>query len=157
MRILASKNEKEIGQPGTDAEKNAFTSGTVSIGHGKGTVMVDMPLNDRNGEPIAAVRVELKSYMLAETQDMVLDRVRIIINEMQKRGAVEAGFDGVKRAVKVCSLCRRGTNGEIQFKSVLDRNLKNANALETVKRDRLHNAPSISSEAASRICKTSSQ
>ena len=31
MRILASKNETEIGQPGTDAEKNAFTNGTVSI------------------------------------------------------------------------------------------------------------------------------
>ncbi len=37
------------------------------------------------GEPIAAVRVQLKSYALVETQDMVLDRVRIIINEMQKR------------------------------------------------------------------------
>ena len=33
----------------------------------------------------AAVRVELKSYSLAETQDMVLTRVRAIVNEMQKR------------------------------------------------------------------------
>ena len=85
MRILASKDETEIGRPGTDAEKNAYTSGTVSMGHGKGTVAVDMPLNDRNGDPIATVRVELKSYTLAETQDMVLDRVRIIINAMQAR------------------------------------------------------------------------
>jgi hypothetical protein len=44
-----------------------------------------MPLNDRNGEPIAAVQVELKSYMLGETQDMVLTRVHIIVDEMQKR------------------------------------------------------------------------
>ncbi len=85
MRVLASKNETEIGQPGTDAEKNAFTSGTIYYGHEKGTVSVDMPLNDRNGEPMATVRVQLKSYSLAETQEMVLDRVRIIINEMQKR------------------------------------------------------------------------
>jgi hypothetical protein len=85
MRILASKNETEIGQPGTDAEKSALANGTVSIGHDKGTVSVDMPLSDRNGEPIAAVRVQLKSYSLAETQDMVLDRVRTIVNEMQKR------------------------------------------------------------------------
>jgi hypothetical protein len=84
MRILASKNETEIGRPGTDAEKSAYTSGTVSMGHGSGTVAVDMPLNDRNGDPVAVVRVQLKSYSLAETQDMVLDRVRIIINEMQK-------------------------------------------------------------------------
>ncbi len=55
------------------------------MGHTKGTVLVDMPLNDRNGEAIATVRVELKSYSLAETQDTVLDRVRIIVNEMQKR------------------------------------------------------------------------
>jgi hypothetical protein len=80
LRIYAPDDD---GQPGTDAEKKAFTSGTVSIGHGKGTVAVDMPLNDRNGEPIAAVRVQLKSYALGETQDMVIARVRIIINEMQ--------------------------------------------------------------------------
>jgi len=29
------------------------------------------------------VRVELKSYMLGETRDMTLDRVRIIVNAMQ--------------------------------------------------------------------------
>jgi hypothetical protein len=85
MRVLASKDKSEIGMAGADAEKNTFTSGTVYYGHGLGTVAVDMPLNDRNGEAIAAVRVQLKSYALAETQDMVLDRARIIINEMQKR------------------------------------------------------------------------
>ena len=84
-RILASKDESEIGRPGTDAEKNAILSGTVSMGHSRGTVTTDMPLNDRNGEPIAAVRVELKSYSLAETQDMVLTRVRKILTDMQKR------------------------------------------------------------------------
>ena len=84
-RIIASKDETEIGQPGTDAEKNTLENGRVFYGHGKGTVAVDMALNDRNGVPVAAVRVQLKSYALAETQDMVLDRVRIIVNEMQKR------------------------------------------------------------------------
>ena len=85
MRIVASKNETEIGQPGTDAEKNTFDNDAIYYGHGKGTVDVDMPLKDRNGDPVAAVRVQLKSYSLAETQDMVLTRVRIIIQEMQKR------------------------------------------------------------------------
>jgi hypothetical protein len=83
MHILASNVEREIGQPGTDAEKTAFTSGTFFIGHGQGTVTVDMPLDDRNGDPMATVRVELKSYSLAETQDMVLNRARTIINAMQ--------------------------------------------------------------------------
>jgi hypothetical protein len=85
MRILASKNKTEIGQPGTDAEKNAMATGAIYYGHEKGTVVVDMPLNDRNGEAMATAQVKLKSHALAETQDMVLDRVRIIINEMQKQ------------------------------------------------------------------------
>ncbi|HEX5398144.1 MAG TPA: hypothetical protein VFY06_03750 [Verrucomicrobiae bacterium] len=85
MQVVASKDEKEIGQPGTDAEKETFEKGSVYYGHGKGTVSVDMPLDDRNGVPVAAVRVELKSYSLAETQDMVISRVRIIIEAMQQR------------------------------------------------------------------------
>ena len=70
---------------GADAESNTLANGAIYYGHGKGTVDVDMPLTDRNGNPIAAVRVQLKSYTLGETRDMVLTRVRIIINEMQKR------------------------------------------------------------------------
>ncbi|HEY1661249.1 MAG TPA: hypothetical protein VGI03_02430 [Verrucomicrobiae bacterium] len=85
MRIVASDKPSEIGQPGTDSEEKAYQDGSVFYGHGKGTVAVTTALNDRNGDPMAAVRVQLKSYTLAETQDMVLDRVRIIINEMQKR------------------------------------------------------------------------
>lgn len=85
VQIVASKDEKEIGQPGTDAEKDTLEKDSIYYGHGKGTVSVDMPLDDRNGVPIAAVRVELKSYSLAETQDAVVNRVRIIIDAMQKR------------------------------------------------------------------------
>lgn len=84
-KIVASNIETEIGRLGTDAEKNTLQHGAVFYGHDDGKVAVDMALNDRNGDPLAAVRVELKSYALAETQDMVLDRVRIIINAMQKR------------------------------------------------------------------------
>ena len=86
MRVLASKDR--IGnRPARHrrGEKARSRAARFFIGHGKGTVAVDMPLNDRNGEPIAAVRVELKSYALAETQDTVLARVRIIVNEMQAR------------------------------------------------------------------------
>ena len=81
-QILASKNEKEIGQPGTDAEKGAITTGAVYFGRGTGTVAVTMPLNDRNGNPMAAVRVQLKSFP-GETEDAAVDRVRPYIKEMQ--------------------------------------------------------------------------
>jgi len=83
-QIVASKDEAEVGRAGGDTEKKTLESGAVFYGHEKGFVSAMYPLNDRNGEPVAAVRVRLKSYSFAETQDMVLDRVRIIINEMQK-------------------------------------------------------------------------
>lgn len=85
MRVIASNHPSEIGLPGTDAEAKAYQDGTVFYGHGEGTVAITTTLNDRNGDPMAAVRVQLKSYRLAETQDMVLDRVRIIVNAMQAR------------------------------------------------------------------------
>ena len=85
LRVLASRVESEIGMSGTNAEKDALDGGKIYYGRDKGTAAVTMPLDDRNGNPIAAVRVELKSYSLAETQDAVLTRVRTIVNEMQKR------------------------------------------------------------------------
>ena len=85
LSVLASKDKSDIGQAGADAEKTTFEKGTVFYGHDNGMVLVDMPLNDRNGEPIAAVRVGLTSYFLAETQDAVLNRVRVIVKDMQAR------------------------------------------------------------------------
>jgi hypothetical protein len=81
-QILASKNEKEIGQIGTDAEKGAITTGAIYFGPGKGTVAVTMPLTDRNGDSMAAVRVQLKSFT-GETQDTALARVRAIVKQIQ--------------------------------------------------------------------------
>ena len=85
LRVIASKDKSEIGQAGADAEKNTFEKGVVFYGHDNGMVLVDMPLNDRNGEPIAAVRVGLTSYALGETQDAMVGRVRAIVTEMQAR------------------------------------------------------------------------
>jgi len=81
-QIAASKLEKEIGQPGTDAEKAALTDGKVYFGRGKGTITVTMPLRDRNGDPMAAVWVQLKSF-LGETQDTALTRATMIIKAIQ--------------------------------------------------------------------------
>ncbi len=81
-QIIASNNGKEIGQPGTDAEKGAITTGMVYFGRGKGTVAVTMPLTDRNGDSVAAVRVQLKSF-LGETQDTAVERARLIVKQMQ--------------------------------------------------------------------------
>jgi hypothetical protein len=81
-RVIASNAETEMGQAGTDAEKAAINNGSIYYGKGRGTVAVTMPLTDRNGDPVAAVRVELKSF-LGETRDTALTRARMIVSLMQ--------------------------------------------------------------------------
>ena len=80
--VIASNDKKEIGQPGTDAEKIAIADGTVSFGKSAGVVAVTMALRDRNGDPMAAVRLRLKSF-LGETQDHAVARATQIVHAMQ--------------------------------------------------------------------------
>ena len=75
----------------TDAEKGTITSGTIYFGRGKGTVAVTMPLTDRNGDSVAAVRVQLKSFM-GETQDTTMVRVRAIVKQMQAQVVSSEGL-----------------------------------------------------------------
>jgi hypothetical protein len=80
--IIASSDAKENGQPGTDAEKIAITDGTVSFGKSPGIVAITLPFRDRNGDPMAAVRVRLKSFP-GETQDHAVARATQILHDMQ--------------------------------------------------------------------------
>ena len=83
--ILASKIPSERGLAGTEAELAAIHDGTVSYGRDHGTVLVTMPLRDRNGDFIAAVRVQLKCF-LGETQNNAVLRARLILNIMEEFG-----------------------------------------------------------------------
>jgi len=80
--VLASKIESEIGMAGTDAEKSAIVDGKEYFGRSRDTVQLTLPLPDRNGDPIAAVRVELKSFP-GETQDTALTRARMVVKTLQ--------------------------------------------------------------------------
>jgi len=83
-RVIAAKDAEEVGMEGTEAELKAIEEGTVSFGQEKGASVVTMPLSDRNGEYIAAVRFKLKSFF-GETQNNALSRARIILKAMQKQ------------------------------------------------------------------------
>lgn len=83
-RIIASNSAAEMGKAGTDAEMGAITNGATYFGRGRGTVAVTLPLTDRNGDPVAAVRVEMKSF-LGETRDTSLLRARMIVSKMQSQ------------------------------------------------------------------------
>ena len=47
---------------------------------------VILPLRDRNGDPIAAVRLKLKSF-IGETQQNALTRANLILKTMQAQVA----------------------------------------------------------------------
>lgn len=81
--ILASKDRAEAGRPGTEAELGAIRDGTVYFGRESGAVLVTMPLHDRNGENIAAVRFKLKSF-LGETQDNAVMRATMLRKLMEE-------------------------------------------------------------------------
>jgi hypothetical protein len=81
--ILASKDPSERGKPGTEAELAAIRDGTVSFGRDHNTVLVTMPLRDRNGDYIAAVHLKLKSFF-GETQNNAVLRANMIMNVMQQ-------------------------------------------------------------------------
>jgi hypothetical protein len=83
--IVASKDPSERGQPGTDAELAAIRNGTVSFGRKHGDVYITLPLHDRNGDYIAAVRFKLKSFF-GETQDNAVNRALLLLKVMQQFG-----------------------------------------------------------------------
>jgi hypothetical protein len=84
-RVVASKDIGEIGRPGTDAELAAIQNGTVSYASEKNDKLVTLPLHDRNGEFVAAVRVKLKTFF-GETQNNAVTRAMNILQLLEQSG-----------------------------------------------------------------------
>jgi len=82
--VIASKDETEIGQPGSETELNVIHNNSIYYAKGKTSVTVIMPLRDRNGDGIAAVRVIMKSFP-GQTEQNALARAVPIVKEMQGR------------------------------------------------------------------------
>jgi len=83
-RVIASMDEKEIGEPGAEAELNAIRKAAISWGKTKESVSVVMPLRDRNGDPMAAARVVMRTFP-GQTEQNALARATPIVKEMQLR------------------------------------------------------------------------
>lgn len=82
--IIASNDPEELGEKGGSSEAGAITVGNVYFGRGKDSVSVIQPLRDQNGDPIAAVRVVLKSA-LGQTEQVSLQRALPIVRFLQAR------------------------------------------------------------------------
>ncbi len=81
-RLVASGDEKEIGQPGGKTEQAVISHAETYYGKEKNSVSVIMPLRDRNGEAIAAVRVVMKSFR-GQTEENAIIRAAPIVKKLQ--------------------------------------------------------------------------
>lgn len=84
LQVIASSDGKEVGQPGGPNEQDVLGQGVIFCGKGDETVAVLMPLRDRNGDVIAAVRVTMKSFP-GQTEQNAIARARPIVRHFQER------------------------------------------------------------------------
>ena len=67
-----------------EVERQVIEKGAPFYGKGKDSVVVTMPLHDRNGDVIAAVRIGMKTFR-GQTEQNALVRAVPIVQEMQGR------------------------------------------------------------------------
>jgi len=84
--LLASKNTNEVARVGGKIELDVIGQGTTYYGQEKESVSVVMPLRDRNGDPVAAVRVIMKTFA-GQTEQNAVARALPVVREMQQRVA----------------------------------------------------------------------
>jgi len=85
-RMIASADGKGIGEAGEAAEADVIKRGVSYYRKNRKMVVVTMPLSDRNGEPVAAVRVMLEP-LPGQTEENARVRSLPIIKTMQQRMA----------------------------------------------------------------------
>ena len=83
-RLVGARDETQIGGTGGKAEQDVIDRGSIYYGKGKDSVVVTMPLRDRNGDIIAAGRVSMKSFA-GQTEANAVARATPIIKDMQRR------------------------------------------------------------------------
>ena len=83
-KLVACKDETEIGRHGGNAENAVIRQEGPYFGRDKGKVSVVMPLRDRNGESLAAARVVMKS-LPGQTEQSAIARATPVIQALQAR------------------------------------------------------------------------
>ncbi len=80
--IIADPARQDLGAPGTKVEGDVIARGTIYFLKHDGKVEVTLPLRDRNGDVVAALRTTMKSFR-GETQDTAIARALIVKNSLE--------------------------------------------------------------------------
>jgi hypothetical protein len=83
-RLVASVDPREIGCAGGKGELEVITQGQVYYGKERTSVSVTLPLRDRNGDLIAAVKVIMRTFP-GQTEQNAVARATPIIRHIQAR------------------------------------------------------------------------
>jgi hypothetical protein len=84
LRVIASSNEDELGQPAGKYEQEVVARDAMFYGKQEGRAIVSLPLHDHNGDAVAAVRVVLRGN-LGQTEQNAVARAKPIVKEMESR------------------------------------------------------------------------
>ena len=84
LHVVASEDAQELGRPATKVEQDVVARDVVYCGRTKKKTLVTLPLHDRNGEAIAAVRVVLQLFP-GQTEQAALARATPIVKQMESR------------------------------------------------------------------------
>lgn len=84
LQVVAASDEQKLGRTGGAVEADVIARGVTYFGREKTRLLVTLPLHDRNGEPVAALRVALKPF-LGQTEQNAVVRALPIAKEIEGR------------------------------------------------------------------------
>ncbi len=84
IRIVASLDSKEVGQPAPKEASEVLSKRGYFYGKNSGEVVLTLPLHDNNGDKVAAVRLVMKSFV-GQTENNALARAMPVVKSMEIR------------------------------------------------------------------------
>ncbi len=84
IELIASSDPTEVGRAAGKVEQDVLAREIPYYGKEKGRVTVVLPLRDRNGDAVAAVRVVLRS-VVGQNEENAYRRAQPIVARMEKR------------------------------------------------------------------------
>lgn len=84
LQVVASSDEKNLGEQGTEVEADVVRNEKVYVAKGTQTIAAILPLRDRNGDTVAALRVTMKSFP-GQTENNAIARATPINQEISAR------------------------------------------------------------------------
>lgn len=84
LKAVAASDPSFLNAPGREVEQRVIDRGAVYFGKTGNRATVTMPLRDRNGEPVAAVRLVMKSFR-GQTEKNAVARVTPVLKRMEER------------------------------------------------------------------------